>query len=377
MTSTDILERIQRRLLSGDAPTDAAAMARLVREEAGVITDVDVLAILRQLRDDTTGLGPLESLASEDGVTDILVNGPDAVWVDRGAGLVPARVSFASDAEVRRLAQRLATLCGRRLDDASPFVDGRIPRDDGTTVRVHAMLAPPSSRGTLISLRVLRQRTISLDELIRLGAVPVEVGRLLQQMVLRRKSFLVVGGTATGKTTLLSALLAEVPDTERIVVIEDTTELDPVHPHVVSLAARGNNTEGAGRISLSDLLTQALRMRPDRIVVGEIRGAEVVDLLAALNTGHDGGAGTVHANSLAEVPARMEALAALGGLERGALHSQLAAAVHVVLVMRRHAAGRRYLAEVGVLDGNPVTTSVVWSADSPDDIEALRKVLES
>ena len=172
----------------------------------------------------------------------------------------------------------------------------------------------------------------------------------------------VIGPSGSGKTTLLAALLGCVPATERLLIIEDTPELAPAHPHVVTLVSRRANAEGRGEISMSLLLRQALRMRPDRIVVGEIRGAEVVELLAALNTGHDGGAGTVHANSVDEVPARMEALAALGGLDRVALHSQLAAAVHVVLGMERGPAGRR-LAHIGVLEGNPVKPRLVWTAD--------------
>ena len=186
-------------------------------------------------------------------------------------------------------------------------------------------------------------------------------------MVDKRISFLVIGGTGSGKTTLLSALLGTVSERERILVIEDTAELSPHHPHCVSVVSRRANAEGSGEVTMSQLLRQALRMRPDRIVVGEIRGREVVDLLAALNTGHDGGAGTLHANSLFEVPARMEALAALGGLDRAALHSQLAAAVHMVLAMERTPQGRR-LAHIGVLEGIPVTPRIIWSAeDGPAD----------
>ena len=186
-----------------------------------------------------------------------------------------------------------------------------------------------------------------------------EIAAVLRGIVAARKAFLVVGGTGSGKTTLLGAMLAAVSHSQRIVCIEDTPELRPPHPHVVSLVARTNNVEGHGQITMSDLLKQALRMRPDRIVVGEIRGAEVVDLLAALNTGHDGGAGTIHANSLPEIPARMEALAALGGLDTHALHSQLSAAIDVVLAMRRTPHGR-VLHQIGVLTGNPVRINVLW-----------------
>ncbi|MGD7002152.1 TadA family conjugal transfer-associated ATPase [Corynebacterium halotolerans] len=361
-TDTELLEKIQRRMVEETDRPDAAATARIVREEAGVISDVDVLAILRKLRHDSTGIGPLEPLLLLDGVTDIVVNGPEQVWFDRGQGLEQADLRFDADADVRRLATRLVVACGGRLDDAQPFADGRLRRSDGSQIRIHALLSPPADGGTCLSLRVLRQAVTTLEQLVESGTLSCELAELLQIMVSRRIAFLVTGGTGTGKTTLLAALLAAVPGHERILCIEDTAELQPIHPHVVSLVARSSNIEGRGAISLADLLRQALRMRPDRIVVGEIRGGEVVDLLAALNTGHDGGAGTVHANSLQEIPARMEALAALGGLDRHALHSQLAAAVKVVLGMRRTAQGRQ-LHQLGLLHGNPVEVSVIWDAD--------------
>lgn len=364
---SELLDKIRRRLI--DDPTlidsDPAVLARIVRDEAGVITDLEVLDTLRRLRDDLTGAGRLERLLLIDGITDICVNAPDEVFIDRGHGLERADVAFDDDADVRQLATRLASASGRRLDDASPCVDGRIRRPDGTSVRLHAVLSPPARSSTLLSLRVLRQARTDLSELVRRGSLSPQLAEGLRIMIAARRSFLVVGGTGTGKTTLLSALLAEVPAAERIVVIEDTAELDPPHPHVVGLTTRAANAEGAGRITMADLLIQALRMRPDRVVVGEIRGAEVVDLLAALNTGHDGGAGTLHANAADEIPARMEALAALGGLDRPALHSQLAAAVDIALVMKRGPDGSRRLAQIAHLTGNPVTVSILWEHGEP------------
>ncbi len=261
---------------------------------------------------------------------------------------------------MRRLAARLAAGCGRRLDDAQPYCDGHVTRSDGAILRFHAVLAPTAQVGTCISLRVLRGTTTTLDQLCAAGSLDEQRVELLRGIVTGRQSFLVVGGTGAGKTTLLSAMLAEVGHGERIVAIEDTVELAPDHPHVINLTTRGDNAEGIGRITIADLVRQALRMRPDRIVVGEIRGAEVVDLLAALNTGHDGGAGTLHANSVHEIPARMEALAALGGLDRAGLHSQLAAAVDYVIVVRRRPDGMRRVHQIGVLEGNPVTVRVIW-----------------
>ncbi|WP_233189793.1 TadA family conjugal transfer-associated ATPase [Corynebacterium sp. J010B-136] len=346
-----------------DLAHNPAALARRIREEAGVISDVEVLEILRRLRNDTSGLGLLEQVLARPGITDVVVNGPEDVFVDQGNGLQRAAISFNSDAEVRRLATRLAISCGQRLDDAQPFADGRINRDDGTSLRIHALLAPPSESGTCLSIRVLRQTNTSLDDLVDNRTLTRESAELLRTMIAARTSFLVIGGTGSGKTTLLSALLSEISVDERLLIIEDTAELRPNHPHAVTLVARRANAEGSGEITMAQLLRQSLRMRPDRIVVGEIRGAEVVDLLAALNTGHDGGAGTLHANSLHEVPARMEALAALGGLDRTGLHSQLAAAVDVVLTMARQPDGRR-LREIGILTGNPVTTEVIWTTEA-------------
>ena len=239
-----------------------------------------------------------------------MVNGPRDVFVDTGGGLERAEVSFVDEEQVRRLAIRLAGAVGRRLDDASPFVDGRL----ASGVRLHAVLAPVAAPGTCISLRVPASRSFSLTDLVESGSIPAEGDRLLRSIIARRVPFLVSGGTGTGKTTLLAAMLALVPATERVVLVEDARELVPAHPHCVRLEARPANAEGVGAITLTTLVRQALRMRPDRVVLGEVRGAELTDLLTALNTGHEGGCGTVHANSVRDVPARLEALAALGGM---------------------------------------------------------------
>lgn len=363
MTDIDlVVENVQRIIATKETPPTSAEIASLIREQAGVISNEDIVMVLRRLRSDSVGVGPLESLLALPGVTDVLVNAHDSVWIDRGQGVEKVDMDLGSEEAVRRLATRLALTCGRRLDDAQPFADGRITRDDGSVLRIHAVLAPLAESGTCISVRVLRQARLSLDDLIQSGTVPEDIAPALRNIINQRRSFLVVGGIGTGKTTLLSAMLTEVPADQRIICIEDTAELHPGHPSTINLVSRQANVEGAGAVSMADLLKQSLRMRPDRIVVGEIRGAEVVDLLAAMNTGHDGGAGTIHANSISEVPARMEALAATGGLDRMALHSQLAAAVDIVLVMKHTPFGRR-LAQLGVLRGNPVTTQVVWDLD--------------
>lgn len=344
MSRQELLERVRDRLASTGTALDPAEVARALREEGRPVGDAEALAVLDDLRRDVLGAGPLESLLRSDGVTDVLVNGPLQVYVDRGDGLELTGVTFPDDDAVRKLAQRLAATAGRRLDDATPYVDLRLR--DGT--RFHAVLAPLARPGTVLSLRVPRERVFDMDELVATGTVCREGAELLRRIVERRLAFLVTGGTGSGKTTLLSALLSLVDPTHRIVVVEDASELRPRHPHVVGLEARPPNVEGAGAVPLQVLVRQALRMRPDRLVVGEVRGSEVADLLAAMNTGHEGGCGTLHANSCADVPARVEALAMAAGMPREAAHSQLASALDVVLHLGR-SDGRRRVAEVAVL----------------------------
>jgi pilus assembly protein CpaF len=361
MSAPALLDRVRARLaLEPGVPTQAG-VAALVREETGgLLGDDDVLRAVRDAVDELAGAGPLESLLRAPGVTDVLVNGPEQVWVDQGAGLELTTVRFPDDDAVRRLAVRLAAAAGRRLDDAAPWVDVGLP--DGT--RLHAVLPPVSGTGTCLSLRVLRRCAHSLGELASMGALPGASGDLLRSLVRRRLAFLVTGGTGSGKTTLLSALLGAVDPGERLLLCEDAAELTPAHPHVVRLLTRPPNVEGVGQVSLRDLVRQALRMRPDRLVVGEVRGAEVTDLLAALNTGHDGGCGTLHANRPAEVPARLEALGVAAGLDRAAVHSQTAAALAVVVHLRRTPDGRR-VDELGVLRraGELVVVEPGWRAD--------------
>jgi pilus assembly protein CpaF len=364
--SASLIDRVRERLAAESAPLRPNVVAAAIRAESGgVLGDAEVLSSLRELETELTGAGLLDTLLCADGTTDVLVNAPDAVWVDDGNGLRRSSIRFADDRAVRRLAQRLALAAGRRLDEAQPWVDGQLT-GLGTgqfTVRLHAVLPPISPGGTCLSLRVLRPATQDLAALIRTGTIESSAAALLEDIIGARLAFLVSGGTGAGKTTLLAAALGAVAAHERIVCVEDAAELEPAHPHLVKLVARCANVEGVGEVTVRDLVRQALRMRPDRIVVGEVRGAEVVDLLAALNTGHDGGAGTVHANSPAEVPARLEALAAVGGLDRGALHSQLAAAVQVLVHVSRDRAGRRRLSEIAVLnscDDGRVRAVTAW-----------------
>jgi pilus assembly protein CpaF len=339
------LERLRQALAADGLEPSATRVAAILRAEGRVLGDGAILAIVDALRRDTVGAGPLDDLLRQPGVTDVVVNGHEAVFVDRGVGLERTGLRFPDEEALRRLAQRLAASGGRRLDDACPFVDLRLP--DG--IRFHAVLAPLARPGTAMSLRVPAHREFTLEQLQAAGTVTELGAGLLRDLVASRAAFLVTGGTGGGKTTLLSALLGLVSADERLVIIEDASELRPDHPHVVGLEGRPANVEGAGAVSVRDLVRQALRMRPDRLIVGEVRGAEVVDLLAALNTGHEGGCGTIHANSASDVPTRMEALGVAAGLSREALHSQLASALHVVVHIVRPRQGPRQVREIAVL----------------------------
>lgn len=323
----------------GADPTEVAAALRSLGH---LVSDATVRAVVAGLRRESTGAGALDALLARPEVTDIVVNGHQQVFIDRGAGLEPAGMVFASDDEVRRLAVRLAASVGRRLDDGSPFVDARLP----SGVRVHAVLGSIAECGTCLSLRIPRRRRLTVDDWVEGGSMAPEAAEVLSRLIAVRGAFLISGGTGSGKTTLLATLLGRVPASERLLIVEDSRELDPQHPHCVRLEGRPANAEGVGAVTLTDLVRQALRMRPDRLVVGEVRGAELADLLMALNTGHEGGCGTIHANSAGDVPARLEALGALAGLTRPALHAQVLAALQVIVHVRRLPGGRRWVEEI-------------------------------
>lgn len=324
------------------------SVASMVHRASAVTGSEHLLSTLDRVSSEVFGAGPLDPLLRMPDVTDVLVNGPGPVFIDQGDGLRASGVVIDDERTIRRLAERVMATCGRRVDESTPFADGRLV--DGT--RVHALLPPLSPQGTCLSLRVPPRKTFGLDDLVARGSMPTEAATLLRRIVQARLAFVVTGGTGTGKTTVLSTLLSEVCADERMVLVEDASELKPTHPHVVRLEARQPNAEGAGGVSLDVLVRQALRMRPDRLVVGEARGAEVVDLLAALNTGHEGGASTVHANRAEHVPARFEALCAAAGWDQQTTHSQLAAALDAVVHLRR-VRGRRVLAGVAVLMRDP------------------------
>jgi len=288
-------------------------------------------------------LAPLAEHLADPDVTDVFVNGDAGLFVDRGRGAEPVGGWELRGDEVRDLAVALVGLGGRHVDDAHPAVDVRLAGG----IRVHAVLAPIAPDGTAISIRVPRWERIDLDGLERAGTLSAPQRAELEGLVARRRNVLITGAAGSGKTTLLAALLERVPARERIVTIEDVAELRVTHPHQVRLEARQPNLEGAGGVDLARLVREALRMRPDRLVVGECRGAEVRELLGALNTGHEGGAGTLHANGIADVPARLEALGALAGLDATALARQVVSAIHAVVHLERRADGRRVVAGLG------------------------------
>jgi pilus assembly protein CpaF len=344
--SGPLLDRVRTRLVADEADATPARVVAALRAEGLVLGDDAVLDLVASLRQDLVGLGLLEPLVRLTRVTDVLVNGPNEVWIDRGSGLERTDVRFACEADVRRLAQRLAGQAGRRLDEASPFVDARLP--DGA--RLHCVIPPIATRHTVISLRIPRRRAFTFDDLTASGTIDDAGAEALRDIVESRLAFLICGGTGSGKTTVLSTLLGLIPDSERLVIVEDSSELEPDHPHAVCLQARPANVEGAGAVTLRDLVRQALRMRPDRVVVGEVRGAEVVDLLAAMNTGHEGGSATLHANSARDVPARLEALGLMAGLDRFAVHALAAAGIDAVLHLERGIDGQRRLTGVHALE---------------------------
>lgn len=347
-----------QRARDGLAP-DATLVADVALEESGALGAERVAESNEALVARVLGAGPLEGWLVDRAVTDVAVNGDGRVWVDRGQGM-ESTGDVVAPADARALAVRLAAAAGRRLDEASPWVDGQLP----SGARLHALLPPLVAGGPHITIRVPARDHLSLDALELAGMFPAGWGRVLREIVRRRLAFVVSGGTGAGKTTLLAALLGLADPGDRLLVVEDVRELHVDHPHVVRLEARPANVEGTGEVTLTTLVRQSLRMRPDRIAVGEVRGAEVRELLAALNTGHEGGCGTVHANSPEDVVARFEALGSLAGLGPEAVRAQLAAAVDVVVHVARRGSARRIetIAALFRRGGEPVVEEALrWS----------------
>ncbi|MDQ0922077.1 pilus assembly protein CpaF [Pseudarthrobacter sp. W1I19] len=358
-----LLESVRESMMAEAGVVTPSRVAAAVQATGKLLGTAGSLAAVERISAELNGLGPLQPLTRDPAVTDIFVNAPDSVWVDRGRGIEPVAVAFGDEAQLRALACRLVAAGGRRLDDGSPCVDVRLAGG----YRVHAVLPPVSTAGTLLSVRIRRERVFSMDELQAAGMFGPLIRDVLERVLELRLSFLISGATGSGKTTLLSTLLGLCAPEERLVLIEDASELNPVHPHVVSLESRHGNLEGGGEVGLGELVRQALRMRPDRLVVGECRGAEVRELLTAMNTGHSGGGGTIHANTAQAVPARLTALGALAGLSPDGVRLQAASALDVVIHVERTGRGREVTC-IGLIedgsDGLRVVSAVETSEGS-------------
>ncbi|VXC03985.1 Type II/IV secretion system family protein [Arthrobacter sp. 9AX] len=360
-----LLESVRESMMAEAGAVTPSRVAAAVQATGKLLGTAGSLAAVERISAELNGLGPLQALTRDPGVTDIFVNAPDSVWVDRGRGIERVPVAFGDEAQLRALACRLVAAGGRRLDDGSPCVDVRLAGG----YRVHAVLPPVSTAGTLLSVRIRRERVFSMEELQVAGMFSPHMRDVLERVLTLRLSFLISGATGSGKTTLLSALLGLCAPEERLVLIEDASELNPVHPHVVSLESRHGNLEGGGEVGLGELVRQALRMRPDRLVVGECRGAEVRELLTAMNTGHSGGGGTIHANTATAVPARLTALGALAGLSPDGVRLQAASALDVVVHVERTIRGREVTC-LGLIEDGPHGLRVLPALESRDGVAA-------
>jgi pilus assembly protein CpaF len=311
---------------------------RHLAEESGISRD-DRERLASEIADDALGHGPLERLLADDSISEIMVNGPYDIWVERQGRLFDTKVRFDDESHMRRIINKIVAEVGRRVDESSPMVDARLP--DGS--RVNIIIPPLSLSGPLITIRKFSKKRLTLEELIKIGTVSEESVDFLQRCVLAELNILISGGTGAGKTTLLNALSAAIPDEHRIVTIEDAAELQLNQRHVLRLESRPKNIEGEGEVPIRELVRNSLRMRPDRIVVGEVRGAEALDMLQAMNTGHDGSLSTVHANSARDGLARVETMVLMAGfdLPMRAIRQQISSAIDLVVHLERLEDGSR------------------------------------
>jgi pilus assembly protein CpaF len=321
-------------------------VGRMVSRDGPVLTTAERTRLIRQVIDEAIGLGVLEPLLADPTVTEIMVNGPDEIFVERDGRISRADVAFGDEAQLYQTIDRIVSQVNRRVDESSPMVDARLP----TGERVNVIIPPLALRGPTITIRRF-PRLFTLEQLVAMGSLDGPTEQLLRALVRAKFNVVISGGTGAGKTTLLNALSAAVPAGERIITVEDNAELRLQQPHVVSLEARPPNVEGRGEISIRELVRNSLRMRPDRIIVGEVRGAETLDMLQALNTGHEGSLVTVHANSADDAIHRLETLASMSDLHLPfhALRDQINNAIHVIVQIDRFADARRRVAEVAVV----------------------------
>jgi pilus assembly protein CpaF len=350
----ELIEALGRQLFNGDidhatlrARVDAELRERLGRESG--FSREDRERIVEELRDDILAHGPIERLLDDDTVSEIMVNGPYDIWVERAGRLHKTPVRFTDDSHLRRIISKIVAQVGRRIDEASPMVDARLP--DGS--RINATIPPLSLNGSLLTIRKFSKMRLDAGELVRRGTWTEETSDLLSRCVEARLNILISGGTGSGKTTMLNALSAAIPDDERILTIEDAAELQLAQRHVLRLESRPKNIEGEGEITIRDLVRNALRMRPDRIVVGEVRGAEALDMLQAMNTGHDGSMSTVHANTPRDALARLETMVMMTGydLPLRAIREQIAAALDLVIQIERMNDGTRRVVAITEVQG--------------------------
>src|ERR671933_267617 len=328
--------------------------------EVGIARD-DRERLVADISDDILGHGPLERLLADDSVTEIMVNGPFDVWVERQGRLYETTVRFTDESHLRRIINKIVAQVGRRIDESSPLVDARLP--DGS--RVNAIIPPLSLSGPLVTIRKFSKKRFDLTDLVTLGSLTTETVEFLQRCVLAELNILISGGTGSGKTTLLNALSSAIPDSDRIVTIEDAAELRLNQRHVLRLEARPKNMEGEGEIPIRELVRNSLRMRPDRIIVGEVRGAEALDMLQAMNTGHDGSLSTIHANSPRDALSRVETMVLMAGydLPVKAIRQQVASALDLIVHLERLQDGSRRvtsITEVGRMESEVITLSELF-----------------
>ncbi len=363
--------KIRAELAARRQDANSLGIAETIGQELPLLSAIKKLEIFDEVSTHINGLGPLESLSRKTGVTDIVVNGPDDVWFDAGEGLQRANIGWAGEEQLREYVAHLVGQLNRRIDDAQPYVDARLP----SGIRLHAIIPPLAQNGTCLSLRIPQSQTLTLADLQSRGMFSAQLREILEQIVTSGISFLISGGTGTGKTTLLAALLSGIDASKRIVVIEDLHELVIDHPHVVSLQARGINTEGFGEVPLRTLTRQALRMRPDRLILGEVRGAEIIDLFTALNTGHSGGCATVHANSAQDVPARIAGLGLLAGLPSAAIQSLFATAISLIVELSRTQDGLRRVTSIHLVQlvSGTVQTRMLLDVSDPSSFKAAKQ----
>lgn len=348
---------IRSQLLNKSLPINAATIIESLRDTSPDLSPLDLIENADEILAQTIGFGPVENFIRQPGVTDILVNRFDDVWIDSEFGLQKVEASWSSETQLRDFAAKLASLVNRRLDDVNPFLDAKL--ENG--IRFHAIIPPLAINGTALAFRIPSKKKLSLDDLVNLKTIEVPISQILRQIIHNKISFAISGSTGSGKTTILGALLSEVSKNERILIVEDSAELNISHPNCVSLQTRGENAEGIGAVELKQLIKQTLRMRPDRIVIGEVRGTEVLDLLIALNTGHEGGCVTVHANDTESVIARIEALGLLAKIPKPAIHALLKQAIKVLIHVARTDTGRK-LTEISVIDQDSTGSLQVFKA---------------